>query len=115
MTTINWLKKFYNDKLKKSRKFPCRTASDIIIPFSIVDKDFLKELEDFMQENEISISSAGIYLRNIRAVFNKAISDKLISFDLYPFGRNKFTPCSSRNVKKALSLEDVEKIFNYES
>lgn len=115
VTTINWLEKFYNDKLKKSRKFPWRNANTIIIPFSAVDKDFLKELEDYMQEKDISISSAGIYLRNIRAVFNKAISDKLISPDLYPFGRNKFTPCSSRNVKKALALEDVEKIFNYDS
>lgn len=115
ITTINWLRKFYDDKLKKSRKFPWRAANGIIIPFSTVDTDFLKELEDYMQENEISIFSAGIYLRNIRAVFNKAISDKLISSDLYPFGRNKFTPCSSRNVKKALSLEDVEKIFNYDS
>ena len=63
----------------------------------------------------LSYSSVGIHMRNIRTVFNQAISRKIISAELYPFGKGKYVPLSSKKAKKALPIEIIEKIYNYKS
>ncbi|PQA60142.1 tyrosine-type recombinase/integrase [Siphonobacter curvatus] len=60
-----------------------------------------------------SISTVGIYVRQLRTMFNEAVQAKLISIDLYPFGKKGYTVPAAVNVKKALSKEDVLKIVNY--
>jgi integrase/recombinase XerD len=52
----------------------------------------------------------GIYLRNLRHIFNREKIDESI----YPFGVNKYEIPTGKNIKKALSLDDVIKIANYE-
>ena len=54
-------------------------------------------------------------MRNIRTIFNQAISKKIISSELYPFGKGKYVPPSSKKRKKALPMEVIEKIYNYKS
>ncbi len=54
-------------------------------------------------------------MRNIRTVFNQAISRKIISPELYPFGKGKYVPPSSKKAKKALPIEVIEKIYNFKS
>ena len=48
-------------------------------------------------------------MRNIRAIFNQAISIKIITSDLYPFGKGKYVPPSTKKAKKSLSIENVER------
>ena len=76
--------------------------------------DFLKEYEKWMLKEGNSYSTIGFYLRNVRTVFNEAIANGHIKQELYPFGKRKYQIPASRNVKKALTSEDIEKIFNYE-
>lgn len=97
-TTINWIKKFRGNKT---------------LLWDDLDVDFLRKLELFMKEGELSDSSIGVYTRNLRTVYNKAISDKIVENNSYPFGKNKFSPPATRNVKKALSLNDIGKLYNY--
>ena len=55
-------------------------------------------------------ATQGIYLRNLRAIFNEAIADGIISKEkCYPFGRRKYQIPTGRNIKKALKLEQIEK------
>lgn len=54
-------------------------------------------------------------MRNIRAIYNQAIAKKLISTELYPFGKGKYVPPATKKAKKSLAIEDIEKIYNYES
>lgn len=61
-----------------------------------------------------SISTIGIYVRQLRTMFNSAIQDKRVSSDLYPFGKKGYTVPAAVNVKKALSKEDVLKIVKFE-
>jgi len=68
-----------------------------------------------MLEKKKSISTVGIYTRSLRTIFNKAISDGIIPNDLYPFGRHKYQTPTALNVKKALSLEDIKKIYDYKA
>jgi len=60
-----------------------------------------------------SQTTVGIYTRSLRTIFNLAKRDGLEV--PYPFGRGKFTPPAGRNIKKALSLEDIQKLVKYEA
>jgi hypothetical protein len=48
-------------------------------------------------------------------MFNRAIDEGVLSDEYYPFKKNKYVIPASRNIKKALSLEEVKKIFEYET
>ncbi|WP_162923736.1 tyrosine-type recombinase/integrase [Arachidicoccus soli] len=88
-----------------------------VLLFRTIDKLFLNKLEEFLLNTEgLSYSSIGIYMRNIRAIFNLVIDQKkIISRDLYPFGKHGYTPPSTKNTKKALSLTEVGQIYNHKS
>ncbi|MBN8853010.1 MAG: site-specific integrase [Sphingobacteriales bacterium] len=76
--------------------------------------DFLKEYERWFLEKKRSITTVGIYLRNLRAIINEAIAEGIISREYhYPFGKRKYQIPSARNTKKALTLEEISKIFSY--
>jgi integrase/recombinase XerD len=85
------------------------------VPLTAITASFLIEYEQCQKSNNISKSTIGIYLRPLRAIFNEAIEAGIISRQKnYPFGRRKYQIPTSRNVKKALDLNDIEKIYNYQ-
>ncbi|MCI4668295.1 MAG: site-specific integrase [Bacteroidia bacterium] len=83
--------------------------------FSEIHPDWLKEYEKWMLDQDKSISTVGIYLRNLRALFNQAIEKGELDQDFYPFGKHKYQIPQSRNVKKALSLEGIKLIVQYQA
>jgi integrase/recombinase XerD len=76
-----------------------------------ITESWLQEYEDHLAKESKSISTIGIYMRQLRAVVNKAIEDKIVPRDNYPF--RKYQVPSGRNVKKALSNEDLKKLLAY--
>ncbi len=88
----------------KNKKYEQLTLLDI-------DKDWLMEFESYMKNTGNSITTIGIYLRSLRAVFNKAIEEGEIEKELYPFGKRKYQIPSSTKVKKALSKKQMKKLF----
>jgi integrase len=58
-------------------------------------------------------TTIGIYVRNLRAIYNQQKIDKSI----YPFGeaKDKYSIPTSRNIKKALTVEEIAKIYNYKA
>lgn len=72
---------------------------------------FLKSLEKHCIDKGNSYSTVGIYMRQLRAVVNQAIKDKLMSADNYPFKDYKVP--SGKSVKKALPNEDLKKLLEY--
>jgi integrase/recombinase XerD len=83
------------------------------LKFADVTPEFLRKYENWMLSNEKSITTIGIYLRSLRTIFNRVSIDK----SLYPFGKGqkKYSIPTGKNIKKALSLEEIGKIFNYEA
>ena len=66
-----------------------------------------------------SPATVSIYLRALRAVFNRAISDNDIEPTVYPFGRgkrenSKYSIPTAGGVKKALSQNQLKAFFNSE-
>jgi len=83
------------------------------LTFGEITSSFLKKYEGWMIKNGKSETTVGIYLRSLRTIFNEQSIDKSI----YPFGtgKNKYTIPSSKNIKKALSLDEISRIFHYEA
>lgn len=84
------------------------------LPIRKVNMKFLEGYEAWMIGKGRSITTVGIYCRNIRAVFNDAIADGIVKYDFYPFGKRKYQIPTGKNIKKALTKEDVLKIINYQ-
>ena len=82
--------------------------------FLTIDKDWLKDYERWMLEKGKSMTTVGIYLRPLRTIFNQAIADGPIGQDYYPFGKRKYQIPAGRNVKKALSKEELKKLYEHQ-
>jgi len=83
------------------------------LSFVKITSEFLKEYEKWMLANGKSITTVGIYLRSLKAIYNVAISKGYIPQEKYPFGNNKYQIPAGRNIKKALTIKEVKKIFDY--
>lgn len=77
-----------------------------------ITSSFLKKFQESQISNGKSITTVGIYTRSLRAIYNHCISKGVIKKDAdYPFGRGKYITPSGKNIKKALTLEEIKKIF----
>ncbi len=83
------------------------------LSFEDITIEFLNKYESWMLQNGRSITTVGIYLRALRAIFNEAIQAGIISKDAYPFGKNKYEIPTGKNIKKALTIDNVGKIYHY--
>ncbi|MEP6645782.1 MAG: site-specific integrase [Saprospiraceae bacterium] len=83
--------------------------------FAHVQQNFLDKYEAWMAAKGNSKTTVSIYVRTLRSIFNDAIAEGMISKDLYPFGKRKYEVPSGRNIKKALSIEEIALIFNYQA
>lgn len=83
------------------------------LTFAEINKDFLQKYEAEMLKKGKSKTTIGIYLRSLRAIYNLQNIDN----SLYPFGdaKNKYKIPTGRNIKKALTVEEIAKIYNYEA
>lgn len=85
------------------------------VTFQTITSSYLLEYENWLRNQNISKATIGIYLRPLRAVFNEAIESGLIKKEkCYPFGKRKYRIPTSRNVKKALTLDEVKRIYFYQ-
>ena len=98
----NALKRFVE---KENKSFKNLTLFD-------VNKEWLEGFERYMKDAGRSVSTVGIYLRPLRAIFNKAIDEGEIEKEFYPFGKRKYQIPTSKKVKKALTKEQMKKMFN---
>lgn len=78
-----------------------------------ITPEFLQSYENHMTKAGKSTSTIGIYMRQLRAIINQAIQDRVMSSDKYPF--RKYRIPSGRNIKKALPSADLQKLLDYKS
>jgi len=85
------------------------------VRFTEITVSFLHQYETWMLAQDYSRTTVGIYVRQLRTLFNEAIELGIIKREkCYPFGRRKYQPPTSRNIKKSLTLDDVAKIYYYQ-
>jgi integrase/recombinase XerD len=80
--------------------------------FRDITPQWLREYERKMKRLEKSITTIKIYLGALRTVYLKAIEDKIVSKDHFPFGENYTIPTAENN-KRPLERSEVELIANY--
>ena len=93
-------KAIYNDTYKKVVKFSTGNEG---LTFDEIDVEWLTSFDSFLSKTMKSKNSKSIHFRNIRAVFNAAITDEVTTN--YPF--RKFKIKSEETEKRSLSLEQL--------
>jgi integrase len=97
----------YRDTRNSLMKFKSKLNIMEITP------DFLKKYEIHMISKGKSVTTVGIYLRHLRSIYNQAIDAEIIDRKYYPFGKNKYQIKAPRNIKKALTIEQIKSIIEY--
>lgn len=112
-TRVN-LKKYLGikDNLKEKQK---RHELEIgreepYLGFSEMDEKFMNRFFEWHLTNGNSVNSAAVDFRNIRAVFNEAIDDGIISADIYPF--RKFKIKTKKTRKRSLEDKKIKSLFS---
>jgi site-specific recombinase XerD len=82
------------------------------LTFYDITDSWLMDYEKYMvNEKKRSVTTVGVYLRALRVLFNLAIDKGEITRDKYPFGKRRFQIPASKNVKKALTKEQLKTLF----
>jgi integrase/recombinase XerD len=84
------------------------------LTFAEITATLLHRYENWMLASGKTKSTVGIYLRSLRAIYNIQNIDKSI----YPFGETKnkkYSIPTGSNIKKALTVQELAKIYNYEA
>ena len=105
--TASW----YSTSVNSIKKFSKKSS---YLEFKSITSKFLKDYEHWMLDIDNSISSVSINLRALRAIFNHAKKDSIITNEQYPFGKDKYQIPESKNIKKSLKIDDIAKLYNYE-
>lgn len=83
------------------------------LSFNEIDYKFLKRFETYHLGKEgNTINGLSVYLRTIRAIYNRAIHEGIVKSESYPFIKYKIR--SQKTLKRAISKEDIIKIRNLE-
>jgi integrase/recombinase XerD len=78
-----------------------------------LDESWLKSYQSFLMKKGCSTSTCGIYLRNLRAIYNLAINDGLISGIAKPF--KNIQVHSAAKSKSVLYPAQLKKLWEYRS
>lgn len=85
----------------------CSTLSEL--GFDDINREWLMRFDFWLSENgSPSKNARNIHMRNIRAVFNSAIDDELIT--CYPFRKFKIKPVAT--AKRSLTVEELRSLFS---
>ncbi|MDC6405265.1 MULTISPECIES: phage integrase SAM-like domain and Arm DNA-binding domain-containing protein [Maribacter] len=80
--------------------------------FEDVNYSFLKKFQIALLKKENSINGLSIFMRTIRAIYNKAICQEIVSADSYPF--RKYNIKTEPTAKRAISKDKIKRILDLE-
>jgi site-specific recombinase XerD len=89
-------------------------AGEKRLSFKSITPQFLKKYESHMILKGTSQTTVSIYLRSLRYLFNEAIKEGIVKQEDYPFGKGRYEIPQPQNIKKALKIAEIEKIFKYQ-
>jgi integrase len=89
-----------------------------VLEFSEITVQFLKDYERYMLDLKRSPTTISMYLRCVAKLYNDAIDTGDAKRENYPFAtkpndKEKYRVPNHRNIKKAIPIEDIGKIFHY--
>lgn len=91
--------------------FVTRNNNNLDIKFQQINYHFLKKLESSHLAAGNTINSLSVYLRTIRAIYNRAIKENIAKREWYPF--ENYSIKKTKTKKRAISKDDIQKIENH--
>ena len=114
--------KFYEKRKEAARTTSSRLSYDSAInrmksydpmlatrTFEDIDEGYIRKMDEAWEKAGLTTNSRGVYMRNIRAVFNDAIDEELTIN--YPF--RKFSIKKAPTAKRNLSLQELRMLRDY--
>lgn len=101
----------YRDTISALKKF---TPDLQNYSFTKINYTFLVAFEAYLRAHGSHDGGIGVYMRNIRSVYNSAIKSKIVSSENYPFKDYIISKLKSSKVKKALSKADLQLLLDYD-
>lgn len=102
----NGTKTIYRHTLERLEKF----ADLDTLTFEEIDTAWLRRFEAALSETN-KVNTIALHLRNLRAVFNRAIDEEIIPQGVYPFRRFKIS--KETTPKRSLSVEELRRLRDY--
>ncbi|MGH2644642.1 MAG: tyrosine-type recombinase/integrase, partial [Chitinophagaceae bacterium] len=107
-----------NEQIGTASNYQCAINSFLKFKKNLTLKDitviFLKAYEKWMEKQGKSKTTISMYLRTLRTILNLAKFNGMINEQDYPFGSRKYVIPAGSKVKRALSEEEIKKIFDYQ-
>lgn len=100
-TNTNTLSTFHNTYINL-----CKFCDIDYLHFEDLNYEWLKEFDKFLSDEGISINGRGVYMRNIRAIFNDVIKCGRVELGAYPF--RSFQIKSEKTRKRSLTIEQLQ-------
>lgn len=97
----------YRDTLRALKVFLPKSKT---LLFSDIDLGFLNRFETHLRSRDLKETSISVYFRTLRALYNKAIQEKLVSLNYYPFRDFKISKFDTDTRKRAITKEEVKRI-----
>ena len=89
--------------------------------FSDIDLIFLRKYEQYLIGKGMVGNGISVYMRTLRALYNRAIGEEVADRNLYPF-KNTFNPngyqiseLETNTSKRAITIEEIKKIIEFET
>lgn len=103
--SLNSLQKFFAKQ--KNVNFDA-----VEIKFTDITEGNLEKYIHYLRKDKCTDATAGIYLRNLRAIYRKGIKDGYVKQDRYPFGREKFEIPTGAGRNIALNMDELKSIYH---
>lgn len=100
----------FKDLLRNLKKY--RKEKDLL--FSDLTPSFLKRYEEDFQSRDVKETSISVYMRTLRSLFNKAMTDGFAKEESYPFKDYKISALNSKTRKRSIPESDLLKIKKFD-
>jgi len=101
-----------SEVFERTRNMVIKYYGDAELDFIEITPEWLSDFQFFLLQNDRSINTVGVHMRNIRIIYNRAIDMGIIGLDTYPFRRYKIPKEATR--KRSLLIEHIQAIKNIE-
>src|ERR1700752_5121565 len=110
ITALNNANRFGGALIYKDALMALNKLKNLDVSFEKVDYTFVTEMETAFLKRGIKPNTISVYFRTMRAIFNKAINSKIISYEFYPF--RSFKIKKGVTIPRNISLEEMRRYFN---
>lgn len=87
----------YMDSFKLTKNIIEKFTGSSLLPLESIDYSFLVRLENKLRLRGVKTNSIGIFMRNIRTIYNQAITMGLVDLSFYPFRKYRIPKETTRH------------------